>query len=454
LIHLKFAIAKQSITPDTPVFLAGFGTRDRKSEGVLDEIFVKVAWLESMDPLVVITLDALGGDRSFVIGIKEALREINGLKTEQVLINFSHTHCSVFLTGEAQEGRRGGYSLGQEQWPEKDEDIDYTEDIRYYRFIRDTIVGLVQQCSENLTEGTLDLLKGISNAGISRRLLTEEGLMFKPNFQAETDQDLFVLQLLDSQGELKGLLFSYGCHPTCMGPNKISAEFVGQACTELEASFPDSIAIFLQGCGADIKPLKTVIGDRFKSCSIEEMREAGVELAEDVKRTMSECEALQLSGSIRTAEVEVRLFTEPWGLTEMLAIVEDGTKTDYRRRAARRTVDAIYEGSVRQVLPFTITVWGLGDGFRMIALEGEVPSDYAIQIKKMFSTMNVMVLGYSNGVSTYIPTRRILKEGGYEAEAFVLHGFRGPFVPENEWILLGAVKEAEERLHTPKTKKL
>lgn len=450
---MKFAVAKQSITPDTPVFLAGFGTRDRKSEGVLDEIFVKVALLESVELLVVITLDALGGDRSFVTGIKIALREVYGLKAEQILINFSHTHCSVFLTGEVQEGRRGGYSLGQEQWPEKDEDIDYTEDIRYYRFIRNTIVGLVQQCSENLTEGTLQLLKGISKAGVSRRLMTEEGLMFKPNFQVETDQDLFVLQLHDSQGELKGLLFSYGCHPTCIGPNKISAEFVGQACTELEASFPNSIAIFLQGCGADIKPMKTVIGDRFKSCSVEEMREAGVELAEDVKRTMSECEALELTGSMQTVEVEVRLFTEPWGLTEMLAIVEDETKTDYRRRAARRTVDAIYEGSVRNILPFTITVWGLGDGFRMIALEGEVPSEYALHIKRLLSTMNVMVLGYSNGVPTYIPTRQILIEGGYEAEAFVLHGFRGPFVPENEWIILGAVIEAEESLLTPKKEK-
>jgi neutral ceramidase len=450
---LKFAVAKQSITPETPVFLAGFGTRDRKSEGMLDDIFVKVAWLESMDSLVVITLDALGGDRSFVTGIKEALREVYGLKAEQVLINFSHTHCSFFLTGEASEGRRGGYSLGQLQWPEKDKDIDYAEDIRYFRYIRDTIISLLQHCSQNLTEGNLLLLKGNSNAGVSRRLMTEEGLMFKPNFQAETDQDLFVLQLLDSQGKLKGLLFSYGCHPTCIGPNKISAEFVGQACTELEASFPDSIAIFLQGCGADIKPLKTVIGDRFKSCTVEEMREAGVELAEDVKRTLSKSEALKLTGSIQTAEVGIRLFTEPWGLTEMLSIVGDETKTEYRRRAARRTADAIKEGSVRQVLPFTITVWGLGVGFRIIALEGEVPSAYAISIKRLFSTMNVMVLGYSNGVPTYIPTRQILKEGGYEAEAFVLHGYHGPFVPENEWIILGAVKEAEERLQTPKEEK-
>jgi neutral ceramidase len=430
---LKFAVAKQSMTPDTPVFLAGFGTRDRKSEGVLD----------------VITLDALGGDRSFVTGIKKALREVYGLKAEQVLINFSHTHCSVFLTGEAQEGRRGGYSLGQEQWPEKDEDIDYTEDIRYYQFIRDTIVGLAQHCSENLTEGTIQQLKGISKAGVSRRQMTEEGLMFKPNFKVETDQDLYVLQLHDSQGELKGLLFSYGCHPTCIGPNKISAEFVGQACTELEASFPNSIAIFLQGCGADIKPMKTVIGDRFKSCSVEEMREAGVELAEEVKRIMSECKAVQLTGAMQTAELDVRLFTEPWGLTEMLAIVEDETKTDYRRRAARRTIEAIYEGRVRKILPFTVTVWGLSDGFRIIALEGEVPTEYALQIKKLFPTMNVMVLGYSNGVPTYIPTRQILIEGGYEAEAFVLHGYRGPFVPENEWIILGAVKEAEKRLQTP-----
>jgi neutral ceramidase len=428
---LKFAIAKNNITPGNPVFLAGFGGRDRKCEGVLDDIFVKVALIESMGQLVVITLDALGGDGSFVMGIKEALLEVFGLKAEQVLINFSHTHCSVYLTGEAHERRRGGYSLGQEKWPEKEDDIDYAEDIRYFRFIRDTIISLVRQCSENLVEGTLLLSKGVSNVGVSRRLLTNEGMMLKPNFQAETDQDLSCFNCL--------------MHRTS-GRDFCSATAV--ILPVLEASFPDNITIYLQGCGADIKPLKTVIGDRFKSCTVEEIREAGVELAEDVKRTISKCEAMPLTGSMQTAELEVRLFTEPWGLNEMLAIAEDETKTEYKRRAARRTVDAIKEGRVRQVLPFTITVWGLGDRFRMIALEGEIPSEYAIHIKRLFSTMNVMVLGYSNGVPTYIPTRQILIEGGYEAEAFVLHGYRGPFVPENEWIIIGAVIEAEKRFQT------
>lgn len=443
---MKFAIAKQVITPKVPVFLAGYGNRDRKSDGVLDDIFLKVALLEGSKRIVIITIDALGGDRSFVTGIKQALWAQFGLSSEQILINFSHTHCSIFLTGDDEKGRRGGYSLGQDEWPEREEDIDYRADIAYYQYIRESTVQLVNQCIEQAVEGKVLINKGTSHAGVSRRLLTEEGLLFRPNFQAETDQDLFVLQFVNLQNQVKGILFSYACHPNCIGKNQISADFVGVACADLEAQFPNCTAMFLQGCAADIKPLKCVDVDHFKACTLDEMKEAGIELAQDVIAAMGNSESQQLEGNIQTAEVQVRLFTEPWGIFQMQAIADDETKTDYKRRAARRAVQAMVQGKVKQVLPYTIMLWQLESGFRIAALEGEVPSEIALEIKHMFSQINVMVLGYANGVPTYITTSRILKEGGYEADAFVLHGYRGPFVPENDWILLGAMKTAESYL--------
>jgi hypothetical protein len=439
---MKFAAAKACVTPDEPVFLAGFGTRDRKCDGVLDDLFVKVAVLEEGDRLVIITIDALGGDRSFVSGIRQALEERFGFRPEQVLLNFSHTHCSVFLTGESPEGRRGGYSLGQERWPERDEDTDYREDIRYFGRLRSVIVELTGQCLASLTEGTVIVSKGISYAGISRRLITQDGVQMKPNPEAEIDKDLFVLQLLDQVGTCRAVLFSYACHPTCIGGNHISAEFVGEACRELEASLPGAAALFLQGCAADVRPSLSVNGDRFKTCTVQEMRNAGKALAADVVQTITATRPAQLIGPLAARELQIRLFTEPWGLEQLQAIADDETKTAYKRRAAKRAIQAAQEGRVRQALPYTVQCWELGDRLTLVALEGEVPAEYALTIKRMLAGANndTIVLAYSNGVPTYIPSRRILKEGGYEAEAFILHGYRGPFVPENEWIILGAVK--------------
>ena len=54
----------------------------------------------------------------------------------------------------------------------------------------------------------------------------------------------------------------------------------------------------------------------------------------------------------------------------------------------------------------------------MIALGSEVVVDYALRLKSELSRPDgpaIWVAGYSNDYSGYIPSRRVLLEGGYEA---------------------------------------
>ncbi|WP_127585831.1 hypothetical protein [Paenibacillus koleovorans] len=444
---MKFALAKARITPEQPVFLAGFGGRKTKREGVLDDIYAKTALLQEGNmTLLVVTLDALGGDRSFMTGIRAALKEAFGLNAEQILVNFSHTHFSMYLTGEEPTGRRGGYSMGQDHWPERDLDVDYSEDIEYYRRLRDQLVALAAECYAKLEVGTLQAVQGTTAANISRRLTTAEGVGMRPNAKERIDRDLSVLQLTDRSGMMRGLLFSFACHPTSMSANQISADFVGEACTRLEAMHPGCTALFLQGCAGDIKPSAGVNGDSFRSLSEMEMREAGDTVAEEVNAVLASLPnptqpAANRGGHWQAALRDVRLFTERWGAAELEAIIADTQRnTAYRRRAASRALKALQEGRVKREVPHIVQLWRFGEAATLVALEGEVPSDYALRIKSLFPDLApVIVLGYSNGVSTYIPTERILREGGYEAESFILHGLRGPLVPENEALIVGTV---------------
>jgi neutral ceramidase len=262
---MKFSIVTQDMTPDKPVFLAGFWGRNRKSEGSLDPIYMKAALLVANKPLLVLTFDAVGGDRSFVTGIKGALHEKFGLAEDEILMNFSHSHCSIYLTGEDPDQRRGVYSIGQDRVPGVDEVIDFTEDMLYYGRLKEQIVRAVETCFANLQEGQLRLARGTSETGISRRLMTEEGVKFRPNPDAEIDKDLYVLMLTDRQDHVKGVLFSYGCHPSCMGGYLITADFVGHACRFVENKYPEATALFLQGCAADIKAANSAEEGRFKS---------------------------------------------------------------------------------------------------------------------------------------------------------------------------------------------
>ena len=64
---------------------------------------------------------------------------------------------------------------------------------------------------------------------------------------------------------------------------------------------------------------------------------------------------------------------------------------------------------------YPVQVIRLGDGFHVIALGGEVVVDYSLRLKReLGGPSSVWVAAYSNDVLGYIPSERVLREGGYE----------------------------------------
>ena len=88
-------------------------------------------------------------------------------------------------------------------------------------------------------------------------------------------------------------------------------------------------------------------------------------------------------------------------------------------------------------LPYPVQAIRFGKGPVLLALGGEVVVDYALRAKKEFPGRDLIVAGYSNDVACYIPSLRVLKEGGYEADSsMIYYGQPGPFdetVEENHF---------------------
>lgn len=444
---MQFAVSKMAITPNEPVYMAGFAARTEKSTGVHDDIYAKAVLLVANQPLLILTLDMLGGDRSFIHGIKDELYKSFALKAEQILINFSHTHGSVYVTGENYpELRRGRYSMGSGVGLDLDlENTDqFSQDIEYYRFLKETLISLVRQCYECLEEGELRLAVGTTDISVSRRLLTDNGVEWAPNFAAEIDKELAVMKLVNTEGRLRSILFSHGCHPTSMNNREISAEFVGHACDCLEERYEDVTAVFLQGCGAEIKPVTSVNGNRFKPCTFEEMEQAGEAFALEVAEMIEHSSFRAIEPSFQTKLLNVKLYTEEANVAEYEQQINDPAVTEDKRNVLRKLVKGIEKGTARDHLHIYIAIWQLDAKTKLIALEGEISTDYSLMIKRLLQDQTTIVLGYSNGVFTYIPTRKMVTEGGYEADrAPKAHMFRAPFIPEIEDIIIGQIAKAE-----------
>jgi neutral ceramidase len=103
--------------------------------------------------------------------------------------------------------------------------------------------------------------------------------------------------------------------------------------------------------------------------------------------------------------------------------VRDTTNTNKyvagRAKALLKQLDD--EKSLPKAYPYPVQAWRLGGEVTLIALGGEVVVDFSLRFKKEHG--NVWVMGYANDVMAYIPSQRVLKEGGYEgATAMVYYG--------------------------------
>ena len=83
-----------------------------------------------------------------------------------------------------------------------------------------------------------------------------------------------------------------------------------------------------------------------------------------------------------------------------------------------------------------------GSDLSIIALASETVVDYSLRLKGELARAtgpSIWIAGYSNAMEGYIPSRRVLLEGGYEAES-------RPWQPTLEERIVAKVQEMYSRI--------
>ena len=155
-----------------------------------------------------------------------------------------------------------------------------------------------------------------------------------------------------------------------------------------------------------------------------------------------------VSGGLRSAYAEPVLhFAGPTDRASYEArLKEPGAG---RQAHAKRVLARIDAGRpVESTYPYPVQAFALGDGLTLLALAGEVVVDYALRLKPELSApgRDVWVAAYANDVFGYVPSARVLKEGGYEGgEAFYYSTFPTPFADDVEATIVKAAHEVVGR---------
>jgi len=391
----KAGVARMEITPTEPLWLAGYATRDKPAEGKLMPLWIKTLALEDADGhrAVILTSDTLGIPQAMHQNVCARLKQKFQLEPEQIILSASHTHCGPVLRGALYDM----YPLDDQQRSMID---------KYSAELEAKIVETIGKALADLSPARLAAGQGTAGFAVNRRNNSEANvpkLIEQGALKGPVDHAVPVLAVFLPDGKLKAVLFGYACHNTVMAFYQWSGDYAGFAQMALEKSHPEATALFFMGCGGDQNPLprrKVELAERYGNmlaAAVEEVllarpRALGPQLA-----TRMEMISLNLGPVPTEAELEKMTNEKP----------------ESHQRWARRLLSEMKAGKpfIRSY-SFPLQAWRLGDQL-LITMGGEPVVDYALKFKQEFGTQT-WVAGYCNDVMTYIPSLRVLKEGGYD----------------------------------------
>lgn len=420
--------ARVSIAPEEPVWMAGYAARTGPSEGVHGGLHARALVLGDARGrrLVVVTLDLIEIPASLRDRIAAMAADRHGLAPHELLVNVSHTHGGPMVSS------RTIADWGIDPvWGRRAE--------AYVEWLVERIDDAIRQALAGRAPALLGFSASRCGFAMNRRLPTPEGMRLAPNPDGPVDHDVPVLRILAADGTLRAVLFGYACHATALGPTRtLHGDYPGIAMDQLERDHPGSVALFLAGCGGDQDPAPR--RDEADALANGKALAAAVEAAlEQAPLPLpARLEASQRPCALAFADLP------PRAVLEARAASPDG----FVARHARSVLDAWpAPGDRPPDYPLPVHVVQFGAALTLVALGGEPMADYALRLKRELATEGgaVWVAGYSNLVHAYVPTKRVLAEGGYEGtEAVIYQSLPGPFRDDCEERIVTAVRRDVE----------
>lgn len=398
---VEVGVARIDVTPEEPIRLTGYASRQTNSIGVEQKLWAKAIAIGESDPAVMITLDNCGIAEETYREIVRRLGKSAKVKQARIAIACSHTHSGPCTTQWAPN------IFVKDIAPEQQAVID-----RYTQGLIAKLEEVTLAALKDRRPGKLGWSQGTVEFARNRRVVRGKAAQFGDNASGPVDHALPVLKFEDQNGALRAVVANYACHCTTLGGevNHVCGDWAGYAQEAIERNHPGAMALISIGCGADANPAPRGGADGGLALA----KKHGEELAAEVKRLLG-LSFLPLDGKFTAKLKEIELPFDP-----------HFTRAQWEERAkqagivgfhAKKQLAKLDRGEkLATKLYYPINTWSFGDQLTMVFLPGEVVVDYVLRLKEELDPTRLWVTAYANYVPCYIPSRRILAEGGYEAE--------------------------------------
>jgi len=426
----KAGTARAAITPKEPMWMAGYAARTKPSQGAVHDLWTKALALEDAAGRrsVMVTLDVCGIDQGLSERIRDTLRQRRKLDRSHIVLACSHTHCgpvvgtnllTMYKIDDAERGRIAAYA----------------------QFLEKTVVTVAEEALDRLVAAQLSWGTGRCDFAVNRRNNKEADvpvLRERLALQGPVDHDVPVLRLARADGGTLAIVFGYACHCTVLDFDQFCGDYAGFAQLELESRFPGAQAIFVAGCGADQNPVPR----RKLELAIRYGKELAASAADVLAGPMQ-----PIAEPLQAVYDEIPLAFDKLPAQEQLETDSRSNNFYIASRAKHLLKKIQIKGKLDSTYRYPILIWGLGE-LSWVFLGGEVVVDYSLRLKRNLGSSRTWVSAYCNDVMAYIPSLRVLKEGGYEgATSMIYYGQPATWRADIEETIVKAVADRIRAVH-------
>ncbi len=416
----KAGLASVRITPEKPVALSGYANRLKPFEQVGLDIYAKALALEDRQGrrAVIVTTDLVGIYASVVEPLCQKLTAKTGLQREQILLSWSHSHAGPALSLKAEP-------------PAGVAPQDAENTVAYTRWLVDRLVELVAESLKRTEPATLSWGHGVAKFVMNRREFTPKGIILGVNPRGPVDRTVPVLRVGGADGKLRAVLFGCACHNTALGAKNyiLCGDYAGFAQAAVQTELPGVQAMFMMGCGGDANP--------YPRDTMGLAREHGEELGREVCRVL-ETKLAPVAGPLELSFDHAALPLQAPTKEQLRPLATNSP--NWQIGTARTLLQKLEQGEpLLTQYRVPVAVWQFGNDLTLVALSGEVVIDYAHLIERALGPLQLWVAAYCNEGVGYIPSARVLAEGGYETRG--LSSEQGWFAPGAQDALVGKVRE-------------
>ncbi|MGW9438063.1 hypothetical protein [Streptomyces sp. NPDC055607] len=435
---LRAAVAAVPVPAPNGVDLVGFLRRWAPADGNNQPLQAGVIVFEGNGVrCAVVALDTGSVVRPFADRLRSEVAEAIGSRPDAVFVNASHTHAAPPLPGHLKTGGTTGAL--------RPEELRYAEDVAA------ALSATAAEAAGRLVPARVGFATGEFDGGVNRRQRTPDGgTIMGWNPDGFRDTTVAVLRVDTEHGDPLATVVSYGCHPVVLGPDVTCAcaDFVAPL-RRVVSSATGAPCLFLQGCAGNVFPLEALHGSPGPEVTFGTrlahrvlvardeaepwrtvLREQVVQSASPMamwRRERSEAQPEQRVGFSQT-EVSLKLQGLP-SLEEIRALRADLEDRHARARDsgepregwnalwlhaewARGVERSILDGSISADVPAPVGALVVGP-ITFVTLPCEPFAEIGASIKDELGDGTV-VLGYTNHMIGYVPTREEFARGGYE----------------------------------------